>query len=216
MGQRQKQWNLYHTSYRNCSSTYKHHLNQLLKQQNLHGASDGTPVRLGNSMTSRNFAGLCLMLSNRNLKIQTRLISYKDYMKEKWLTMLNAWNVVLKSQEKIHFWIYPYQCDHLVVQWRMEVLKKHYELLFSLRHLMAITSITVKNATRNVMLIKDWNFPSFLTSSHYIWNVLTLIILLCTESNSMTRLFFQKFSTWTVSSCLLATRKTVMVFLKNL
>lgn len=57
--------------------------------------------------------------------------------------------------------------------------------MFSLRHLMAITSITVKNATRNVMLIKDWNFPSFLTFSHYIWNVLTLIILLCTESNSM-------------------------------
>jgi len=33
--------------------------------------------------------------------------------------------------------------------------KKHYELLFSRRHLMAITNITVKNATRSVMLIKD-------------------------------------------------------------
>ena len=57
---------------------------------------------------------------------------------------------------------------------------------------MVITSITVKNATRNVMLIKDWNFPSFLTSSHYIWNVLTLIILLCTESNSMTSEYIVK------------------------
>jgi len=70
--------------------------------------------------------------------------------------------------------------------------KKHYELSFSLRHLMAITNITVKNVTRNVMLIKDWNFPSFLTSSHYIWNVLTLIILLFTESNSMTSEYIVK------------------------
>jgi hypothetical protein len=52
----------------------RHHPNLQLKQQNLHVALDGILVKLGNSMISRSYAGLCLMLLNRNLNTLTKLI----------------------------------------------------------------------------------------------------------------------------------------------